>query len=176
MVDHTSRPVPAACRGSARRHRVEGGRRRELKIRFTDAELDAITARAADAYVSVQRFMVSSSLARRPLPAVPVQLTAEVASLKRLIANLANNINQIARRLNSGGAPDAALPAAAASICRAMNRLEVALAWFDTPQAATSSTPGQQGSGGGQDPPRTAVQPPPRNDPPPGSPPPGTSP
>jgi Bacterial mobilisation protein (MobC) len=176
MVDHTARPVPAACRGAARRHRVEGGRRRELKIRFTDAELDAITARAADAHVSVQRFMVSSSLARRPQPAVPVQLAAEVASLKRLIANLANNVNQIARRLNSGGAPDAGLPAAFGSVCRAMNRLDVALAWFDTPEAVTGSMASHQGSGGHQDPPRTAVPPPPRNDPPPGSPPPGTSP
>jgi Bacterial mobilisation protein (MobC) len=175
MVDHIARPVPAACRGAARRHRVEGGRRRELKIRFTEAELDAITARAADAHVSVQRFMVGSALARRAQPAVPVQLAAEVASLKRLIANLANNINQIARRLNSGGAPDAGLTATADSVRRAMNRLDIAIAWFDSPQAATS-TAGQQGSGGHPDTPRTAAPPHPRDDPSAGLPSPGTPP
>jgi len=166
---------PAACRGAARRHRVEGGRRHQVKVRFTEADLDAITARAADAHVSVQRFMVSSALARRLQPAVPVQLAAEVASLRRLVANLANNINQIARRLNSCAAPDAGISAVADSVRRAMNRLDVAIAWFDSPQAATS-TVGQQESGDYQGPLRTAGLPRPRNDPPPGPPPPGTLP
>jgi hypothetical protein len=165
VVDHSPRPVPAACRGAARRHRVEGGRHLALKIRFTEAELEAVTVRAADAHVSVQRFMVGSALARGSQPTFPVQVAAEVASLKRLIANLANNINQIARRLNSGGSPGADLPAALGSVRRAMNRLDVAIAWFDSPQA-TSSTAGQRGSGGQQDPPRIAAPPRPRNGPP----------
>jgi mobilization protein NikA len=169
MVDHIQRPAPAACRGAARRHRVEGGRRHQVKVRFTEAELEAIIARAADAHVSVQRFMVGSALARRPQAAVPVQLAAEVASLRRLVANLANNINQIARRLNSGGAPDAGLTAAADSVRRAMNRLDVAIAWLDSPQAATGPAV-QRGSGGHQDPPRTAGPPLSRNDPPSGPP------
>jgi hypothetical protein len=59
------RPVAAASRGSARRHRIEGGRRRELKIRFTDAEYDAIIARAADARVSVHRYVADGALAGR---------------------------------------------------------------------------------------------------------------
>ena len=48
--------VPSALNGAARRHRVEGGRPRHVKIRFTDAEYDAIAARAVEARVSVPRF------------------------------------------------------------------------------------------------------------------------
>lgn len=132
--------VPAASKGSARRHRVEGGRKHEVKIRFTDAEYDAIAARAADAKVSVQRFLVDGALARRSPRAVPSALIAELSGLHRLTANLANNINQIARRLNSGLGPDASLPAAADAVHRAMNRLDNALAWLDVP-AQRNSTP-----------------------------------
>ena len=134
MVDRIERQVPAASRGATRRHRVEGGRRLVVKIRFSEAERDAIAVRAASAHVSIPRFMVDSSLARGPQAAVPVQLAAEVASLRRLVANLANNINQIARRLNSGGGWDGSVTAAADSVRRAMNRLDLALAWFDSPR------------------------------------------
>jgi hypothetical protein len=131
--------VPAASKGSARRHRVEGGRKHEVKIRFTDAEYDAIAARAADAKVSIQRFLVDGALARRSPRAVPSALIAELTGLHRLTANLASNINQIARRLNTGLSPDASLPAAADSVRRAMNRLDSALAWLDVPSQRNST-------------------------------------
>lgn len=133
------RAIPAASRGSARRHRVEGGRRHPVKICFTDAEYEVIAARAADARVSVQRYLVDGALARRPSRTAPSALAAELAGLRRLTAGLANNINQIARRLNAGADPDPGIPAAADSVCRAMRRLDSALAWLDIPPGGHSA-------------------------------------
>jgi Bacterial mobilisation protein (MobC) len=55
-------------------------------------------------------------------------MAAELTGLRRLTANLANNINQIARRLNSGGAPDASVDPALEAVRRTMDRLDRALA------------------------------------------------
>jgi hypothetical protein len=152
MTEETHRPIPSAGRGAARRHRVEGGRQHAVKIRLTKAEFDAIEARAADAHVSVQRFMVSNALTRRnPANAA---LAEELEALRRLTSNVANNVNQIARRLNSGGRPDGSVTAAADAATRTMSRLNDALAWLDAPPlparnaaAPPSRQPPDQSSG-----------------------------
>lgn len=130
--------VPSAANGAVRLRRVKGGRRHAVKLLLDDAEYDAIAARAADCKLSVQRFLVSCALTRRgPMSNMmgttlgaraPSALIAELVGLRRLAANLANNINQIARVLNSGGMPDASIPAAADAVRRVMARLDSALA------------------------------------------------
>jgi hypothetical protein len=103
-------------------------------IRFTDDEYVAIVARAAEARVSVQRYLVERALSRKSSPrTAPSALTAELVALRRLSNNLANNMNQIARRLNAGAEPDARIPAASYAVFRAMRRLDAALAWLDAP-------------------------------------------
>jgi hypothetical protein len=129
------RPVAAASRGSARRHRVEGGRHRELKLRFTDDEYDAIIVRAADAKVSVHRYMADGALAGRA--AANNALIAELTGLRRLVANLANNTNQIARRLNAGGYPDGGVTANSDALRRLIQRMDIALARAGAPRPAT---------------------------------------
>jgi hypothetical protein len=129
MMDfQVSHPIPSAARGSARRHRVEGGRHCVVRVRFTDAELAAVEARAAESKVTMQRYLAGCALSRRPphltVAAAPSAVTAELIALRRLTANLANNINQIARRLNFGGTPDASIDAALAAVHRAMDRLD----------------------------------------------------
>jgi hypothetical protein len=117
-----SHPVPSAARGSARRHRVEGGRHFVVRVRFTDAELAAVEARAVESRVTMQRYLAGCALSRRShltATAAPSAVTAELTALRRLTANLTNNINQIARRLNSGGTPDASIDAALAAVRRA---------------------------------------------------------
>jgi hypothetical protein len=131
------RPVPAASNGAARRHRVEGGRPHAVKIRFTDAEFEAVSARAANAGVSVQRNLADRAFARGPAVRAPAALIAELAALRRLVGSLSNNINQIARWLNSGGRPDARVTGALDSVRRAMSRLDAVLAWLSAPQRAT---------------------------------------
>lgn len=140
MPEHT---VPAASKGSARRHRVEGGRQRAVKIKLTDAEYDAIAARAAGANVSVQRYLVGRALTRAA-PAhrtAPAALTAELAAVRRLAGNLANNMNQIARRLNAGGDPDARILAVADAVSRTNHRIDAVLAWLDSPPQRNDSRP-----------------------------------
>jgi Mobilization protein NikA len=123
------RPVPSASRGTARRHRIEGGRPCTVKVSFTHAEYDALTARAACSKVSVPRFLAECALIRRPQTiTAPAALTAELAALRRLTANLANNINQIARKLNAGASPDGAIAPTLGAVRRTMNRLDTALA------------------------------------------------
>jgi small-conductance mechanosensitive channel len=159
MIDHSEEPerqVPAASGRVARRHRVEGGRQRVVKFRFTDAEYEAIGARAAEAGVSVPRLVIASALTRRPAtPAAPSALAAELAGLRRLVANLANNINQIARKLNAGGWPDASIAPAADAVQRTMRRLDAALAAVGaTTQTMPAGRPAQ-----GPDPPDRPAEP-----------------
>jgi hypothetical protein len=146
MVDfQSSHPVPSAARGSARRHRVDGGRHCVVRVRFTDAEFAAVEARAAESKVTMQRYLAGCALSRRShltATAAPPAVTAELAALRRLTANLANNINQIARRLNSGGVPDASIDPALAAVRRAMDRLDRVLA------AANPAGPGSLRSTG----------------------------
>ena len=131
----TERPVPAAANGAARRHRVEGGRPHAVKIRFTDAEYEAVAAHAADAGVSVQRYLTDRAFTGRSSPVrAPAALVAELSGLRRLTGSLANNMNQIARWLNSGGRPDARVTAAMDSVRRAMTRLDSALNWLGATQ------------------------------------------
>jgi hypothetical protein len=49
---------------------------------------------------------------------------------------LSNNINQIARWLNSGGRPDARITGALDAVQRAMTRLDAVLAWLGAPPQA----------------------------------------
>jgi hypothetical protein len=143
MVDFPKRrPVPSASRGAARRHRVEGGRPHAVKIRLTDTEYAAVTARACAARVSVQRFLADCALPRRQQTTiVPPALTAELAALRRLTANLANNVNQIARKLNSGGGPDGSIAPTLNAVCRTMDRLDLALSAYIPHDPAASGTP-----------------------------------
>ena len=113
-----------------------------VEIKFTDAEYAAIAARATESKVSVQRFLVGCALARWPLAAMPSSLAAELAALRRLTGNLANNINQIARRLNSGGTPDASIDPALAAVRRAMDRLDRALTGTDPGPSGTPRSTG----------------------------------
>jgi Bacterial mobilisation protein (MobC) len=102
------------------------------------AEYEAIATRAAETNVSIQWLLLAGAHAFKPPTAAPSALTAELAGLRRLLANIANNINQIARKLNSGGWPDASIAPAADALRRTMRRLDAALE-----TAARSASPEQ---------------------------------
>jgi hypothetical protein len=129
------RQITARTTGAARLRRTDGGRRRVITVRVTDAEYDAITARAAVLGISRQRLMVEAATAPRPaggpLYGVPASernaLTIELLGVRRLVAGLANNINQIARVANATGAVPAELPPAATATTRALHRLDAAV-------------------------------------------------
>jgi len=103
-----------------------------MTMRFTGPEYDALAALAAEAGLSVPRYLVDSALAEATQPQIASPaLMAEITAVKRLIANAANNINQIARKLNSGAAPDASIAPSMAAARYAMSRLDVVLDGID---------------------------------------------
>ena len=159
MDEQTTRKmVPSAANGATRLRRAAGGREHAIKVKLNKAEYQAISTRAADRKLSVQRFLLSCALA--PNPAVqpvraPSTLTAELAGLRLLTGNLANNINQIARKLNAGGWPDASIAPAADAVQRTMRRLDAALAAVGaTTQTMPAGRPAQ-----GPDPPDRPAEP-----------------
>lgn len=154
MTEHKHRPIPAAARGTVRRRRVDGGRQQIIKIRFTETEYEAITEGAAAEHVSVQRFLAEGALTRRPQASAA--LVAEIAGLRRLVANHANNMNQIARRLNSGGRPDNSLAPSLAAVCRTLSRLDTALDSLGVPSCGGNISPSRASSAPGNAPPGAA--------------------
>jgi len=88
-----------------RQRRVPGGRKIFVKARVTEEQLAQIQARAAGLGVSVSRLMVDSTLTPAGL-SLPEQhaLWSELEGLARLLSAVGNNVNQIAKVLNSGGA------------------------------------------------------------------------
>jgi hypothetical protein len=126
------RQITARTTGAARLRRTASGRHRVITVRVTDTEYDAITARAAVLGISRQRLMVEAATAPRPaggpLYGVPASernaLTIELLGVRRLIAGLANNLNQLARAANATGAVPAELPPAAAATTRTLHRLD----------------------------------------------------
>ena len=130
MTGNDRRPAPSAAKGAARRKRAEGGRHREVELHFTDDEYETLAARAAEERVTIQRYIVSRAMTRRLT--LNTALTEELTALRRLVANLANNVNQIARHLNSGGKPDASVTAVASALSRTLIRLDTAVSWLGT--------------------------------------------
>jgi uncharacterized protein (DUF1778 family) len=147
MPDKSSYParrtVPSEAKGAARRNRVQGGRPHSIKVRLTTEERAILVASAAEAQLSVQRFLLESAHpSRKPMKPATRPNTAlmeELASIRRLVSNLANNMNQIARRLNAGGRPDGRIPPVIDAAGRAISRLDRALAASAVPYESDPS-------------------------------------
>jgi MoxR-like ATPase len=133
-------PEPIYSRGVARRRRLPGGRRNEITVRFSEEEYQHIRARAADAKVSVHRYIADGATISRP--PVNAALIAELTGLRRLTLNIGNNLNQIARCLNSAGRPDSSVDAASEAVRRTTRRLEEVLTWAGAPpRHSATNTP-----------------------------------
>jgi hypothetical protein len=139
MTDSPHHKIPSAAKGAARRRRTEGGRQQAVKIRLTEAEYNMVVSQAAKERVSIQRYLIGCALSREP--GATAALSAELVALRRLSANMANNLNQIARRLNSAGRPDASVDAAAEAVGRTLTRLDTAISWLGTPPPRSASRP-----------------------------------
>jgi hypothetical protein len=110
-----------------------------VELHFTDEEYGMLAARAAEERVTIQRYIVSHAMSRRLT--LNTALTEELTALRRLVANLANNMNQIARHLNSGGRSDASLTATAHALHRTLTRLDTAVSWLGTPPPRRGMAP-----------------------------------
>lgn len=94
----------------ARRDRSATGRRPAgVLIRLTDQERDALASRAAAQGISVQRYLLECAAAVEAgggdleTKTQRDEFAKDLLSVRRLLANVANNANQVAKAANSGG-------------------------------------------------------------------------
>ena len=72
-------------------------------MKLTEDERDELRARAVELGVSVPRLMVESALAGLETPTERKRMIAELFEVRRLLATVANNVNQLARSANISG-------------------------------------------------------------------------
>ena len=128
-------------------------RSRQYSVRFTDAEAAELEHKASDAGLSVASYLRAASLgdagpraARRP----PVE-REQLVLLSGLVGKLGSNVNQIARALNSGDAPDGLsddIKAAAVEVAEMRATIREALGWKPTEQDRPNGQSEPDGQGG----------------------------
>jgi len=97
-----------ARRGRIRRAREPVPRAVIQKVKLTDGEHEKLRALAAELGVSVPRLLVESALAGRETPTERRAAVAELFEIRRLLATVANNVNQLAHTANISGEVPAA--------------------------------------------------------------------
>jgi hypothetical protein len=102
----------ALYRVARRRRRDHVQRRARVDVRYSEAEKNAITAKARSLNIAAAHLVGAVVMAYledgRPLPGHRTLLDDhidELTALRTQVAKLGNNVNQIARILNSGGSP-----------------------------------------------------------------------
>ena len=90
-------------KGRVRRAREPVPRHVIQKVKLTEEERDQLRARAAELGVSVPRLMVESALSEVETPTDRRRLVAELFETRRLLATVANNVNQLAHSANISG-------------------------------------------------------------------------
>lgn len=96
-------PAPWRSLGRRRRANVPGGRLHHHKVSVTPEE-EAVLVRLAERQgVTVVRLLVESAMAPQgETPAQRRAAMAELFSMYRQLAGIANNVNQLARHANAG--------------------------------------------------------------------------
>jgi hypothetical protein len=89
--------------GRVRRGREPEPRRVYQQVKLTEQERDRLRARGAELGMSVPRLMVESAISGVETPTERRQMVAELFETRRLLATVANNVNQLARSANISG-------------------------------------------------------------------------
>ena len=98
----------ARPKGRVRRARSQAEPRRVYQqVTLTEADREQLRARAAELGVSVPRLLVESALSGLETPTDRKRQVAELFEVRRLLATVANNVNQLARSANISGQVDA---------------------------------------------------------------------
>lgn len=101
-------------RKSERRRRVVGGRQHRHVVRVTPEEEGRLLGLALEYHVSVPKLLVDSALAGGADAAAMnasarKELLVQLFSAHRLLAGIANNVNQMAKATNATGAVEAGM-------------------------------------------------------------------
>jgi hypothetical protein len=100
----SAQPAERAPAGRSRRAREPAPRQVVQKVKLTERERDQLRARAGELGVSVPRLLVESALADVTVTGTERRAeTAELFETRRLLATVANNVNQLARLANTSG-------------------------------------------------------------------------
>ncbi|WP_029212097.1 MobC family plasmid mobilization relaxosome protein [Arsenicicoccus bolidensis] len=118
-----------AERKPSRRRRVEGGRQHRHVVRVTPEEEAQLLRLALRYRVSVPKLLVDSALAGGSEAAAEsattrAALLTELFGVHRLLANIANNVNQIAKAANSTGDMPTQTPEVLAAVRRVAERID----------------------------------------------------
>jgi len=101
MNDHTA-PTKKLTR--RRRANVPGGRHHSHEVRVTPEEEAQLAQRAEAQRVSVPRLMIESALSDTgETPTQRREAMTELFAIRRHLAGLTNNVNQLARLANTDG-------------------------------------------------------------------------
>ncbi|WP_218714245.1 MobC family plasmid mobilization relaxosome protein [Arthrobacter sp. BF1] len=116
-------------RKSERRRRVLGGRQHRHVVRVTPEEEARLLSLALEYHVSVPKLLVDSALAGGADAAAVnaserKELLVQLFGAHRLLAGIANNVNQIARQANSTSEIPAETNATLAAARRAAERID----------------------------------------------------
>ena len=97
-AEPTTRP-----KGRVRRAREPVPRHVIQKVKLTEEEREQLRGRAAELGMSVPRLMVESALSGVETPTDRRRMVAELFETRRLLATVANNVNQLAHSANITG-------------------------------------------------------------------------
>jgi hypothetical protein len=90
-------------KGRVRRAREAVAREVIQKVKLTAEERDRLRAKAAELGMSVPRLMVESALSGVETPTDRRRMVGELFETRRLLATVANNVNQLAHSANISG-------------------------------------------------------------------------
>jgi len=131
---HSAAEVVRRVFGGRRRSRAEGGRPHKFTVRFTDAELQAVTLKATAARVSIPHYLALRGLETPRGGAMDIRVlqewTVQMNMLRRGVRRTGQNVNQIARLLNGGGGVGRGAEEALAATTAALRKLDPLVEWM----------------------------------------------
>lgn len=118
-----------------RRENVSGGRMLTHRVLASEEEEARLIVLAAQHNVTIPRLLIESALAgSSDLWAGRQQLIGELFGAVRLLGSLSNNVNQIARAANAGGALAADLHATLVAVRGTASRITEAIDQLGAPR------------------------------------------
>lgn len=118
---------PSRALPRRRRANATEARTRLQPVRVSEEERQRLVELAAEQRVSVSRLLVESALGGGESPEGRRAVMAQLFELRRLLATMANNVNQLARSANMTGQVPTALSGSLADARDLMLRIDVML-------------------------------------------------
>lgn len=114
--------------GRRRRANVAGGRQHRHEVKVSPEEEALLVQLALAQGVTVPRLLVESALsAQGETPTARREAMAELFAVRRLLAAVSNNVNQLAKQANSGDGFPAEAVAVLPAIRRVVLRIDATL-------------------------------------------------